>query len=101
MYVVRLTPKEASPDYKAFADLKDAREWFGSAWHDDVRDLLDSAVLFNVPSESDARRAVEAVKAGRAEIIDRDHWRQLREAAERMVREFAAARADKDGESNA
>ena len=79
MFVVRLTPKDGKPDFKAFGGLAAARARFEAAWGPTYGiDALESAVLFNVPNEGDARRAVEAVKAGLAEIVERDNWRELR-----------------------
>ena len=67
MFVVRLTPKDGKPDFKAFRGLAAARSRYEAAWGPNYgMDALESAVLFHVPNEDDVRRAVEAVTAGRA-----------------------------------
>jgi hypothetical protein len=76
MYVVRLELPDREPDYKVFEHPQDARRRFAAA-SPHMPDTITSAVLFSVPDETDARRAVQAVKDGRAQIVERDHWADI------------------------
>jgi hypothetical protein len=61
---------------------------------------VSSAVLFEVPDEMDARKAVDAVKVGKAVLIDRDKYPELQKAADDIINEWLASDANsgKDAE---
>jgi hypothetical protein len=70
-YVVRVTHPEHGDRYKVFRGLLDAREVFKAA-DALVPDSRDAAYLYEVSGEDDPSAAVEAVKAGKAVILNRD-----------------------------
>jgi len=76
MYVVRIARPDQDPDYKAFLSLHDAKHRF-YAVDDRIPDDFDGVALFEAPNADDARKAVEAVKAGHAQLLDRDLWSSL------------------------
>jgi len=76
MYVLRIARPHQEPDYKVFSSLYDAKRRF-YAVDDRIPDDFDGVALFEAPDADDARKAVEAVKAGSAEILDRDLWSSL------------------------
>jgi len=104
MYVFRLTRTESSPDYKAFSALPDARMRFDKALSVMPSGEIESAVLFEVPDQSDARKAVDAVKAGKAVLIDRDRYPEMFKSAEDVINEWLESEnrpKDKSGAKNA
>jgi hypothetical protein len=76
MYVVRIARLDQDPDYKAFSSLPDAKRRF-YAVDDRIPADFDGVALFEAPNADDARKAVEAVKAGHAQLLDRDLWSSL------------------------
>ena len=70
-YVVRAVHPDHGDRYKVFRALPDARELFDQANTLVLLNERDAAYLYEVPREDDARAAVEAVKAGKAIILDR------------------------------
>lgn len=83
MFVVRYTTA-AKAHHKAFSAPRDARRYFHATMLH-MPDEVESSVIFHVPDETDARRAVRAVEEGRAVIIDRDHWAEMQSAADEVV----------------
>lgn len=92
MFVVRLTGPARS-DWKAFTARSDAMQRFLAArkaiFDDDLEDVR--AIIFQVPGETDARRAVERVQAGDANILDKS-WMTVSPAddleAQRIIDEM-------------
>jgi hypothetical protein len=76
MYVVRIARPNGEPDYKAFSTLHDAKRRF-HAVDDRIPGDFDGVALFETPNADDASKAVEAVKAGHAQLLDRDLWSSL------------------------
>ena len=76
MYVVRIARPHREPDYKAYSSLDDAKSRF-HAVDEHIPDRFDGVALFEAPAATDIRQAVEAVKAGHAQILDRDLWSTL------------------------
>ena len=76
MYVVRIARPNGEPDYKAFSTLHDAKRRF-YAVDDRIPGDFAGVALFETLDADDARKAVEAVKAGRAQLLDRDLWSTL------------------------
>src|ERR1019366_4359829 len=88
MYVVRIDMAEGTtPSFKGFRWLLDARGWFLQACSRVADEDAAAAFLFEVPGERDERRAVAAVKARRALLIERDPWVWLSESIKALVRE--------------
>ena len=76
MYVVRIARPNGEPDYVAFSSLHDAKHRFYAA-DDRIPGDFDSVTLFEAAVADDARKAVEAVRAGYAQLLDRDLWSSL------------------------
>ena len=76
MYVVRVARPNAEPDYMAFSSLPDAKQWFYAA-DERIPSEFDSVTLFEAAAGDDASKAVEAVRAGYAQLLDRDLWSSL------------------------
>ncbi len=76
MYVVRIARPHGEPEYQAFSTLQDAKQRFYAA-DDHVPDDCDGVALFDAPTADDPRQAVESVKAGYADLLDRDLWSDL------------------------
>ena len=72
MYVVKIAYLDEPTEYKAFTALPDALKLFREADNRVVLDGVRSANLFEVSGETNARRAVDAVKAGRAAVLKQD-----------------------------
>ena len=88
MYVVRIDIAEGTtPSFKGFRWLLDARGWFLQACSRVADEDAAAAFLFEVPGERDERRAVAAVKARRAVLIERDPWVWLSKSIKAIVRE--------------
>lgn len=70
MFVVRLSGP-TKEDWKAFGKRADAFQRFVQARRQIIDDELDDvrAVMFQVPGETDARRAVERIKSGDPDVI--------------------------------
>lgn len=70
MFVVRLSGPSRE-DWKAFGKRDDAFQRFAQARRQIIDDELDDvrAVMFQVPGETDARRAVERIKSGDPDVI--------------------------------
>lgn len=87
MYVVRLSLPEDKTDFKVFSALPDAKNRFDAGcalvYGADGEDVVGAA-LFDVPDEADARKAVEAVKNGRATILDCDTWADLQKVVDEL-----------------
>jgi len=78
-YVVRVTHPEDGDRYKVFRALPDAMEIFKAA-DIAVPETRNAAYLYEVSGEDDPRSAVEAVKAGKAVLLNRDKhadWAKL------------------------
>jgi hypothetical protein len=78
-YVVRVTDPEHGDRYKAFRALPDAMAIFRAA-DIAVPETRDAAYLYEVPGEDDPGAAIEAVKVGKAIILNRDQhadWAKL------------------------
>ncbi len=91
MYVVRLTPLDGEPDFKAFDGRPDAVERFEAGSHMVWDDRLEGAALFEVPDVSNARTAVQATKAGEADrvmLLDKDTKAQVKKAAKDLIEEW-------------
>ena len=76
MYVLRIAQSGGKPDYMVFSSLRDAKHRF-YAVDDRIPDDFNGVALFEAPDVDDAGKAVEAVKAGRAPMLDRDLWSSL------------------------
>ena len=72
MFVVRLTRPDGGLDFKAFGRKPDAVERFEAGNHMVWDNDLERAAIFEVRDVGDARTAVRAVQAGRADILDID-----------------------------
>ena len=70
MFVVRIT-NPPGEDWKAFQERPDAFERFVLARRKIIEDELYEArvVMFHIPGETDARRAVERIKSADPEVI--------------------------------
>ncbi len=70
MFVVRIT-NPPGEDWKVFQTRRDAFERFVRARREIIEDEFYEArvVLFHVPGETDARRAVERIKVADPEVI--------------------------------
>lgn len=84
MYVVRIARPHQEPDFRAFSSLHDAKRRF-HAVDEHIPDDFDGVALFEAPDANDVRQAVEAVKAGHAQILDRDLWSTLFRATRRSA----------------
>jgi hypothetical protein len=80
-------PREQSPASRDFRWLLDARSWFLQACSRVADEDAAAAFLFEVPGERDDRRAVAAVKARPAVLIERDPWVWLSRSIKALVRE--------------
>ena len=76
-----------TPSFKGFRWLLDARGWFLQACSRVADEDAAAAFLFEVPGERDERRAVAAVEARRAVLIERDPWVWLSKSIKALVRE--------------
>ena len=76
MYVVRIARPKGEPDYRAFSSLRAAKHRFYAA-DDRIPSDFDGVTLFEAPDAAEAGKAVEAVKAGLAQLLDRDLWSSL------------------------
>ena len=76
MYVVRVARPNADPDYMVFSSLHDAKHRFYAA-DERIPGQFDSVMLFDAAAADDARKAVEVVRAGYAQLLDRDLWSSL------------------------
>ena len=93
MYVVRLTPLDGEPDFKAFVRKPDAVKRFDAGRHMVWDNRLDSAALFEVPDVSDPRIAVQAIKDGKADkvvILDKDWKAEVEKAIDDLIEESIA-----------
>ena len=75
-YAVRVTHPEHGDRYKVFRALPDAREIFKLA-DTLVPDSRDAAYLYEVSAEDNPSAAIEAVKTGKAVILNRDEHADL------------------------
>jgi hypothetical protein len=88
MYVVRIDIAEGTtPSFKGFRWLLDARSWFLQACSRVADENAAAAFLFEVPGERDERRAIAAVEARRAVLLERDPWVWLSTSIKALVRE--------------
>jgi hypothetical protein len=71
MYVVELTISGHAPDYKAFGSVEGARKRISGALRL-MPDDISEAVVYQVPNETSADLAIQALKEGRALIVERD-----------------------------
>jgi hypothetical protein len=76
MYVVRIARPDQEPDFKAFSSLHDAKHRFYEV-DDRIPDDFQGVALFEAPHADNAGKAVQAVKAGHAELLDLDLWSRL------------------------
>lgn len=72
MFIVRITGPDVS-DWKGFERRSDAVRRFTvvrkAIYDDDLEEVR--AIVFHVPNEADVRRAIERVKAGDADIVEK------------------------------
>lgn len=88
MYIVRLSLPEGKHDFKTFCALSDAKKRFNAGCalvYGANGPDVEEAAIFEVPGEIDSRKAVEAVKNGQANILDRDLWPEMQKAADELI----------------
>jgi hypothetical protein len=90
MYVVCITGRSGWLDYKAFRTLEEAKVRFEAAEARIPHDF-DGVALFEVPAES-AKKAVSAVEAGEAKLLERDERSAILEDAGRVLDELFTGR---------
>ena len=75
MFLVRIRVEDVE-DWKVFQGLTDAEARFYQAQREKYEKEIDDAeiVLFQVPDETDVRRALERAKAGDALILQTTKW---------------------------
>jgi hypothetical protein len=75
MFVVRTDPVEGGePSYRAFRRQSAARQSLHTLGALVRQGEALGVFLFEVPKESDAWRAIEAVRTGAAILLERDPW---------------------------
>ncbi|MGA2088089.1 MAG: hypothetical protein ABSG66_04135 [Stellaceae bacterium] len=89
MYIVRILRADGREDFKAFAALPDAKKRF-RAGYAHIPDIVSGVALFEAPGIEDARAAVEAVKTGKAVILDKDYNDELNKLAGEFIDELIA-----------
>jgi hypothetical protein len=73
MYVIRIARPNGEPDYCAFSTLNEAKRRFHVV-DDRIPGDFDGVALFEAPDATNNRKAIEAVKAGHAPLLDQDLW---------------------------